>query len=814
MLRTNARTSGSRPTSGRALDFLSPLPWLLLGLLLGCSGGGQTRSGSGSSQIELPDDPEAALARLDQRIAANNKDTEARIRRAEILGGLERHEESAQEWDLALAGRLKGKPLKTARIGSAVAWENACGDLRVLDESERGAIVRAERALAAWRTVANDEDGPKGRLGEIRMLYRLSRFDEGVARLAKIESKSPELSAERCLALIFGEHRGAAPLAVVRGLDPFARSPEESVRELAVIQLIQRAETAADPEVAHTAEGLLVRLSRENGTTCPSLSDWKVSRSRGSDNRLAAAHRQRAIAQTKDALDRGRPLQAWHSLEKLLQGENEGTPQLRALVNQCCQQLCGLCQEKLAIGDVDAAGETATVIRALPNAWLAPAEKECASTALHSHQVAAIRVQAESTLTEARKAVDERRPDDALTTLDPLLDKFPPELVPEVQMIRARALALKEQPAEALALLERYGPFSDPVVQRLHGTLLASADRGEEAEAFLENLPLKFFNVEAFDGLLLALEQQNKWEKLIARLNTLGGELPLRYRPIRLRAVVGAAQRRIDNLDPQGAIDMLRGNLDPDELLKGGSGPLLVQAMLESGQTDRALEILIDEGGGIDSVPANLVTMVADKAADRLDPEQRFQLLRRVPEWERNKSTKEFLAESWPKYGDYLPRPGRYSATYEVKAYGAEGQITRETIESVQIVWKGTYFAVHGDERSKETWRPKGDLWIRTTDEYEWWIPIHTDGRPPLPPVESPDGVSCKLVEAGHSVTAGSQTYRGCVGIEATLPNLGPDESIRIDVAPEVGEVRWQRRVGRLKVEERLLIGIIKMDEN
>ena len=47
----------------------------------------------------------------------------------------------------------------------------------------------------------------------------------------------------------------------------------------------------------------------------------------------------------------------------------------------------------------------------------------------------------------------------------------------------------------------------------------------------------------------------------------------------------------------------------------GASGPLLVQAMLETGQTDQALEILTDERGGIDSVPAELVSMVANKAA-------------------------------------------------------------------------------------------------------------------------------------------------------------------------------------------------------
>ena len=398
--------------------------------------------------------------------------------------------------------------------------------------------------------------------------------------------------------------------------------------------------------------------------------------------------------------------------------------------------------------------------------------------------------------------------------LDPLLDQFPPELIPEVQMIRARALAQRDAPADALVLLERYGPFSDPQVQRLHGSLLASVGRGEDAEAMLENLPLKFFNVEAFDALLSALEQQAKWEKLIARLNTLGGELPARYRPIRKRAVIGAANRMIENLNPQGAIDLLQGNLDEKEVLAGDSGPLLVRAMLETGQTEKALSILVDDSGGLETVPASLVKMVADRAAHKLEPAQRFQLLRRLPEWERDDRTSEFLATNWPRYGDYLPSPGRYEATYQIRTFGEEGEVLTDKIERALIEWKGSYFVVDGIGDSKETWRVEGDLWIRTTFENEWWVPVRAEENPPIPEIESPDHVKSQLVEAGHSVSTKQQNFTGCLGIDVFLPNLGPDEKIRIDLAPGIGEVSWKRYIGRLAVETRELIEWSKLDAN
>lgn len=803
------------PQSGGARRAAAPrlIPVILLGVLAGCGGGGENRADRDVvAPVELPPDPEAALAEVDRALAENSRNAGARAQRAELLTGLGRHEEAAAEWDAVLAAKAKGKARATALVGSAKAWEMSCGVLRPLAADETQARSRAERALSGWRTCTEEVDPVAGQLGQARCLYRLGRFDESSAIIVRSEGKSAEFSEERCLALLIEEARGGAPLPIVRRLDLFARAPDVAVRELAVGQLVRFAETASDAEVAHTAEGLLVRLCRDESAHCPTLLEWESSRRVGSEHRLAAAHRTRAISQTKDCLDRGRPLQAWRSLELLLRGAEEGDTEVRALVNRCCSQLCELCRAKLEVGDLEAAGQAANVIRGLPAVWLGTSESECAMTMLRAHQVAAIRAQAKETLTSARKSVDERRPDDALATLDPLLESSPPELVAEIQMIRARALALKGENEEALSLLERHGPFSDPVVQRLQGVLLAAAGRGEEAEAILESLPLKFFNVEAFDGLIAALEQQRKWEKLIARLNTLGGEIPVRYRPTRMRAVVGAAERRMENLDPQGAIDFLRGNLDEEEVLSGSAGTLLVRALLETGQVDRALEILIDEGGGIEAVPAHLVSMVANKAADRLAPEQRFQLLRRVPDWERDDPTRKFLDENWPRFGSYLPRPGRYEATYKVRTFGPEGEVLTDVMETKKLVWKKSYFAVTGEDGT-ETWRTNGDTWVRTTNDYEWWLPVRVEDRSSLPKLESPDGVSAELVEFGHSVQCGTLTHAGCIGMEVKLPNLPSNESLRIDVAPEMGEIRWQRFQGRVKVEEGLLIGLIRTDE-
>ena len=268
----------------------------------------------------------------------------------------------------------------------------------------------------------------------------------------------------------------------------------------------------------------------------------------------------------------------------------------------------------------------------------------------------------------------------------------------------------------------------------------------------------------------------------------------------------------IQNLNPQGAIDILQGNLDEREVLAGDSGPILVRALLETGQTDKALSILIDENGGLESVPSSLVKMVADRASQKLDPPQRFQLLRRLPEWERDEKTSEFLATNWPRYGSYFPSPGRYEATFQIRTYGEEGEVLTDKVERSLIEWKDSYFVVDGLRDSKETWRFDGDLWIRTTFENEWWVPIRAEENPPLPEVVSPDNVKSQLVEAGHSISTKQQNYSGCIGVDVFLPHLGPDEKIRIDLAPGIGEVSWKRSIGRLTVETRELIDWSPLD--
>ena len=448
----------------------------IAGSLTGCSGGGEKKQSRAKGPIELPDDPEAALAVLDEQIAEFPKDHRLRITRADLLRDLERFEEAAEEWRAILARNPTSKLRDRAWLGRAENLEAALGPLRVISEDRPKALELASLGLDAWKKVRSD-DTRVGTMGMVRSCYRLGRFERGIDLLSKYLERSNADSFERCLALLFEEHRSAAPITVVRGLDTFARSREKEVRELAVDQLTRFASDAANQEIAHTAEGLLVRLSRENNAQTDALAEWERNRKHGSQGRLALAHRQRAMRETTDALDRGRPLQAWRSLEPLLRGESVGNPELISMVNRCCVQLCSLATEKLEIGDVGSAGEAVAVLRSLPQSWLGANEKTEAGRVMHDHQVAAIRTQAEGTLVEAKKAVDERRPDDALTMLDPLLDQFPPELIPEVQMIRARALAQRDEPADALALLERYGPFSDPQVQRALDPYRAAARR-------------------------------------------------------------------------------------------------------------------------------------------------------------------------------------------------------------------------------------------------------------------------------------------------------------------------------------------------
>lgn len=796
--------------SGRSRAAAGLVCLLLLGIAAGCSGSGETRKSNTANQVELPDDPAAALTELDRRLAEDPNDVRSLVARAEILSATEDHVEAASAWNAVLAAGPDKKLRRHATIQVARSWEHACGELRVLEEEESTEREHAGRALSAWDDVRDDVREHEGTLGVVRSLYLLGRIDAAMDEIVKVESGSAPLSQERCLALLIQEQREANPMAVVRALDRFARSPDEAVRNMAVVQLVRLGETAHHPEVSHTAEGYLVRLTREDGPGCAALTDWEASRNEGKANRLAAAHRARAKRMAREALDRGRPIEAWRNIEKLLRGEDSPAADVTALLNTCCDQLCSICAHKLEVGDVDTAGELAAVLRVLPKSWLGTAQSDCVSSTLRAHQVATIRAQAENTLADATSAVDQRKPDEALAILDPLLEQFPPELVPEVQMIRARALAQQGEKRTALRLLEKHGPYADPAVQRLQGVLLAEANRGEEAEAILESLPLKFFNVEAFDGLLLALEQQSKWEKLIARLNTLGGQMPVRYLPARRRAVMGAAERRMSNLDPDGAIAVLRGNLTETELQKSGAGTLLVKALLEANRTDEALAMLIGEGGGIESVPAELVEMVAERAASSLEPEERFALLSRIPEWDRDASTQEFLAGNWPRYGSYLPAQGNWTATYRRRTYGEDGQVVNETLETMQIEWKRSYFAVTRSDRSKETWRASGDLWIRNTLEREWWVPMRAESSPPLDEVTSPDGVVAQVVEAGHSVTTPKQTFDGCIGVRITTPGSGVQESTRIDMAPEIGDVMIVRTIGDEVVERLELIGMVK----
>jgi len=770
--------------------------------LAGCSGSAPSPTAEPLTSFDLSNDPSRQLEILSERIAASGNDFDALVRRAELLFALERFEEAGDAWEELISRRPKRKIRRGAVIGRAISYEAACGQLRVLDKSDLRGHRLSESSLHAWKFYAKSIDERPGALGEIRALYRMGRIEEAIKRLTPFQHRSQSLSEEHCLALLIQEQLGANPLSVIRDLDQFARSPEPDARELAVSQLIRLSETDDELEVAHTAEGLLVRLSREPLHQCKTLARWKSERSRTKDDRLADAHRKRAINESRLSLDRGLTLQAWRSLEPLVRGNGEGSPELVDLVNRCCTQLSDLCQEKLEIGDFETADRVATEIRSLPQSWLGESELVSSQNSLRAHQIATIRVQATGTLEKARAAVHDRRAADALRMLEPLLDEFPVELIPEVQMIRARALSQRGESEEALSLLERYGPFTEPMVQRLHASLLADVGRGEEAEAILESLPLKYFNVEAFDALLIALETQAKWEKLIARLNTLGEAIPQRYRPIRLRAVVGAAKRKIDNRNPQGAIQLLEGSLEDEEILTGGAGPLLIQALLETENVDGALDILTDDKHSFETMPTNLIRLVEKQAGSRLNSEQRFQLLRRLPEWERDRSATEFLASNWPRFGEYLPDPGSYEAILQIRRFGDEGAVLSDLTRRTRIEWKNAYFIVESRGDETETWRIEGDIWIRTTGKYEAWIPIRAEESPPLESIESPDGVSAQVVEAGHTITTRYRKFHGCLGIELSLPTLGPDEKIRIDLAPEIGEVMVRKYEGHRVIEQ------------
>ncbi|MFQ5653703.1 MAG: hypothetical protein ACE5GW_03105 [Planctomycetota bacterium] len=770
---------------------------LLILLVAGCAGVPKAPKQLDSIRTLATTDPEAALQELDGLVGAHPRHPEVRAARARTLEALGRAEEAFAEWTVVIESPVKKNRslLRDTHSGLRRTAESLVGSLLAArQETPSTAEQRVfEVILRASDQLARRDGGNRDALyWEACSLWRLGRVKECREALKKNRKRSKGDDRARFLTALIEEQTGGDRAGAVEVFCTLTRSRSAEARRLAANHLIQLLEDSRVPEQQRdVVVGVLVRLSRSNERVPREVRAW----ARGFQSEETARIRSARVRRSLQRARRAAADQAWGEAWRLLADLPADDPAVREVRAQVlpgwAEQMVGRGLRDLENHRFTAAKKIVDEIAGLADGELPPALRGRFDRLRSGVESGIRRIELKERLDEARVAILEKRAKDALAILDPLGRELPTQLQREVDVLRAEALYLWGNQREPLEILETHADYLRPPAQRLRGVLLAELGHGEEAEAVLEKLPLKYFNTQAFDGLLLALERQGKWETLLARLNTLP-TLPRRYRPIRREASREAALRRLQNSDPEGAVRMLKGNLDEMERLQDSVREVFLEALLAAGKVDEATEFLTtSKSAGIGDLSGRLVDLVEEKAGDRLSDELRFELLRQMRSSQRDEAAEDFLNRTWARYGDFLPPPGNYTLHYTTRDATLNDDMEGEE-SSFEVVWQGSEFVVHGSDRSTERWRVQKGIWHRRGSQGALRIPVRASGRPPYPLHEfqmQGQSWTSQVIESGVRVHAGRRAYSGCLRIRLASVE-DPGDTITLELAPEVGEVR------------------------
>ena len=108
------------------------------------------------------------------------------------------------------------------------------------------------------------------------------------------------------------------------------------------------------------------------------------------------------------------------------------------------------------------------------------------------------------------------------------------------------------------------------------------------------------------------------------------------------------------------------------------------------------------------------------------------------------------------------------------------------------MTWDNDRFVVTGKSTPEERWWVENDTWHRETGVGEMLIPVRSSSAEIAEPQEYEIGNTrwtAEVVETGTRVRIDERSYAGCLRVRL-VPNGETKESIYLDLAPRIGEVR------------------------
>lgn len=767
-------------------------------ILLGCASLDDTsRLALDNAEALLESEPERSLRQALSVLESYPDNIEAHRLAAIALENLQRYDDATQEWEYLISqeDRLETESFLEAHAGVIRNVVAQLGDLphRVAEPPQGALRARIVKAFNSCDTILEYEPADRfAQYSKAALLYRMGLPHRARPILTEIVGSEPNNAAARFVLNLVREQQIGVHDRAIREFCSLVRCDDPDIQRQAAQHLIYLLDDPKlDEGTKDNISGNLLRFANNPKGVPTEVLAWSQRYSELSSHRIEERRQSRVLQEIEAAQE----LRDWERGWRLLTELSGNDPELKRrrvrFAELWCQELLSASEQLLERGQVQEAKQRAEMIAKLPTDHFPESLKGRIHGFTSKLDTALAANALQATIEQVHAAIAKRDGAKALTLLEGIESaKAPRELRGRLDTLRAEALYLTGDKNTALQLLDAQEELEDPRHQRIYGILLTDARRSEEAQQVLESLPYGHLTGKALESLLMSLEQQKKWEEILGRLLSIH-PLPEQYRVIRRNACYEAANIRLRRKDPRGALQVLDTYLDETEMTRPPVHEIYLGGLLATSQTDRASEII--ETFGIDNLlplSTDLMDQIAQKIAPDLPGQQRFRLLSTL-EAQEDGITGDLLDNLWAEFGHYLPKPGSYSIRYRSVQMGS-GTNQEPTYLTQTLRWERNEFVVAGEKAPKERWREKSGVWMRQTSLGEMRIPVRAVGSPPHAPLsyrmQNTDWTA-EIVETNNLVSIDGQNYRGCIRVRL-VPDGETEESIYLDLAPRIGEIR------------------------
>lgn len=775
---------------------------LLLALCLsaGCAGlDGRTEDQLSNARKSVDTDPNVTLSIVEPVLVQQPDNLEALWLRAEALSALGRAEPACEAWKSILARDLglDDEQEIDAHLHFAVESLHALGPLPHSVTTPLGAEVRARAAEAMQScefVLARRPGTDEAVHAKAICLYLLCRHEEALAALDLLSSVAESASqpAQFLRALLLEHPSGFDPhaLDLLRSLVHGGAAGIFVPAATHLIHLADSGKLTDEQRVGVQSE--LLRLGRREDSPAE-VSAWLRRYEAAESQRLPQILAKRQFEDVDTAQRTKTWARGWAILEGMPADVPEVAGRRRSFVKAWAEELFESARQRLAASDMEGVRQILAGVQSLPVVELSPELQKEHKRIAERLQNVEVTARARQRFAEAETALKRKRPHDAIDALKGLEQEITAELRPQLFLLRARALLSWGDRKGALAAYDECRALLEITDKRQYAVLLAEAGRAEEATDYLELLPLGALQGDTFTALLSALERQGRWESILSRLGDLE-PVPEAYKPLLARAAVEAAQRRVRLGDPTRALEILRGSLSPAELRKAPAFAVHLRALLDARDFEAATTLLLAaDRATFLSLSQGQVLQALDALADRISDQKRFEMLTILRAETDDQELERDIVKLLPRFANYLPEPGNYSASYRYQVFSSEGGMESGAKTMLaDLVWENDHFVVTGEGWPREEWWIEEGVWHRLGEDGDLLIPIRVGADGALPVQTFERGAqewTAAIVEAGIRFEVGAKSYEGCLRIR--LGAVGAkNDYYEVVLAPQLGEIQ------------------------